>query len=78
MSTPTRALTLRATSVQRDNVRLARVIHSKTPVSLAAWAHLWATTLPTPPAPMIRIFAMRTPLMYGWIKNGHALTADLF
>jgi hypothetical protein len=43
-----------------DFVLLAIIISEKTS---GCWAHLNATTLPTPPAPMIRTFDMLYALM---------------
>ncbi len=51
MSRPVRCFTAAAMASHFETVREARVI---SPKSSGTMAHLWATTLPTPPAPMIR------------------------
>jgi hypothetical protein len=53
MALPVRCFTEAAIASHLETVRDARVISPKVSGSMA---HLWATTLPTPPAPMMRIF----------------------
>jgi len=57
---PVRSFTLAAMASHLLKVRLANVIYPKVSAFIA---HLKATTFPTPPAPMIRVFLdMRTPI----------------
>ncbi len=55
MVLPVRCFTEAAMSSHFERVREARVISPKVSASMA---HLWATTLPTPPAPMMRTLCM--------------------